>query len=192
MSLDDKIKWERKYSTDEILLALRPHSKKLDYVLKHLNGNKILDIACGSGRNSIYLANNNYIVDAYDISKTALNKIDGYNIKNLSTYEIDLDKFNPKNLDYDLILMTNFLDRELIKRISKAMKKNSLFFIETYMNHELNEKKQSNPNFLLEKDELKSMFEKSSFEILDYDEYENENFELFKMFKQSIIVRKIC
>lgn len=191
MSLDDKIKWERKYSTDEILLALRPHSKKLDYVLKHLNGNKILDVACGSGRNAIYLANNNYIVDAYDISKTALDKIDRYNLKNLTTYEIDLDEFNPENLDYDLILMTNFLDRELIKKISKAMKKDSIFFIETYMNHELNEKKHSNPDFLLVKDELKSMFGKTNFEILNYDEHENENFELHRMFKQSIVVRKI-
>ena len=190
MSLDDKIKWDEKYIKESKLLELRPHSNKLDFIIKSTKGINVLDLACGSGRNSIYLAKNNFIVDAYDISKVALDKIDSYNIQNLTTHQIDLDLFNPTYLDYDLIVMTNFLDRKLINRISKIMKKESIFFIETFMEHELNEKPSSNPNFLLKKEELKNLFN-SDFEILDYDEYENESYELFKMMKQSIVVKKL-
>ena len=190
MSLDDKIKWDEKYIKESKLLELRPHSNKLDFIIKSTKGINVLDLACGSGRNSIYLAKNNFIVDAYDISKVALDKIDSYNIENLTTHQIDLDLFNPTYLDYDLIVMTNFLDRKLINRISKIMKKESIFFIETFMEHELNEKPSSNPNFLLKKEELKNLFN-SDFEILDYDEYENESYELFKMMKQSIVVKKL-
>lgn len=190
MSLDDKIKWDEKYIKESKLLELRPHSNKLDFIIKSTKGINVLDLACGSGRNSIYLAKNNFIVDAYDISKVALDKIDSYNIENLTTRQIDLDLFNPTYLDYDLIVMTNFLDRKLINRISKIMKKESIFFIETFMEHELNEKPSSNPNFLLKKEELKNLFN-SDFKILDYDEYENESYELFKMMKQSIVVKKL-
>ena len=190
MSLDDKIKWDEKYIKESKLLELRPHSNKLDFIIKSTKGINVLDLACGSGRNSIYLAKNNFIVDAYDISKVALDKIDSYNIENLTTHQIDLDLFNPTYLDYDLIVMTNFLDRKLINRISKIMKKESIFFIETFMEHELNEKPSSNPNFLLKKEELKNLFN-SDFKILDYDEYENESYELFKMMKQSIVVKKL-
>ena len=190
MSLDDKIKWDEKYIKESKLLELRPHSNKLDFIIKSTKGINVLDLACGSGRNSIYLAKNNFIVDAYDISKVALDKIDSYNIENLTTHQIDLDLFNPTYLDYDLIVMTNFLDRKLINRISKIMKKESIFFIETFMKHELNEKPSSNPNFLLKKEELKNLFN-SDFKILDYDEYENESYELFKMMKQSIVVKKL-
>jgi SAM-dependent methyltransferase len=190
MSHDDKLKWDNKYSSEKKLLELRPHSQKLETIITLTKGHKALDVACGSGRNSIFLAKNDFFVDACDISRVALNQIDTYDIKNITTKELDLDNFNPESLDYDLIIMTNFLDRDLINKISKVMKKNSIFFIETFMDHEKNEKKHSNPDFLLKKDELKSMF-LNDFEIIDYDEYENESYELFKMMKQSIIVRKI-
>lgn len=57
------------------------------------------------------------------------------------------------------------------------------------MEHEENEKPPSNPDFLLKEGELKEIF--SDFEILEYDEFFNEKYELYKMRKQSIIARKI-
>ena len=191
MSIDDKVKWEKKYKSDKNLLEKRPASHKYDIVLKLLDGGKVLDLACGAGRNTVFLSKKGFYVDAYDISLTALNNIDSMNLDNVNTYEFDLDEYNPKNLDYDLVVMTNFLDRLLIKKVSTQMKINSYFFIETYMNHEINEKKNSNPDFLLAKNELKEFFNNDKFEILDYDEFENESYESFKMMKQSILVKKL-
>lgn len=194
MSIDDKLKWESKYKKELNSLNNRSHSVKLELAIKFTKNNKALDLACGLGRNVIFLAQNNYKVDAFDISKIALSNIDALKISNITTKEIDLDTFNPISLDYDLIIMTNFLDKTLINKISNAMKNDSVFFIETFMNHDINEKKHSNPDFLLKENELKEIFQNTidnDFEILDYDEYENEAQEQFKMMKQSIIVRKI-
>jgi SAM-dependent methyltransferase len=190
MSIEDKVKWENKYKNEINLLSNRPHSIKLNLAVKYTNGKKAIDLACGLGRNVIYLAKNDFYVEAYDISKTALDNIDKLKIDNISTKEVDLDSFSPNDIDSDLVIMTNFLDRKLIRNISTTMKKGSVFFIETFMNHEINEKKHSNPDFLLSENELKTMFI-DNFEILDYDEYENEAHEQFRMMKQSIIARKI-
>ncbi|MEN8718298.1 MAG: tellurium resistance protein TehB [Sulfurovum sp.] len=190
MSLEDKVKWENKYKNEINLLSNRPHSIKLDLAIKYTNGKKAIDLACGLGRNVIHLAKNDFFVEAYDISKTALDNIDKLKIDNITTKEVDLDSFFPNYIDSDLVIMTNFLDRKLIRNISTTMKKGSIFFVETFMNHEINEKKHSNPDFLLSENELKTMFI-VHFEILDYDVYENEANEQFRMMKQSIIARKI-
>ena len=54
----------------------------------------------------------------------------------------------------------------------------------------INEKPSSNPDFLLKKDELKTFFD-DAFEVLDYDEFLNEENELYRMKKQSIAIRKL-
>ena len=86
--------------------------------------------------------------------------------------------------------MTNFLDRKLIPYLSKALKEDGILLIETYMDHKINEKESSNPDFLLKVGELKSFFD-DSFEIVEYDEFLNGNDELYKMMKQSIVVKKL-
>jgi len=189
MAQKDKIKWDKKYQETPSLLQHREPSIKLINILKELKDKKVLDVACGTGKNSIYLANKGFTIDAIDISQVALNELNKKGIKNIITKLVDLDEYEgPKN-SYDLIVMTNFLDRDLIPKLTDALKKDGILFIETYMEDKINEKPSSNPDFLLQKDELKTFFD-DRFEILDYDEFENEKYELYRMKKQSIAVRK--
>lgn len=190
MAQKDKDKWNKKYNNTPELLEDREASKKLIEVIEKIKGKKALDIACGGGRNSIYLANKGFEVDAVDISEVALETLDKKNIPNITTKIVDLDNFIPEKNSYDLIIMTNFLDRELIPHLIDALKKDGVIFIETYMFHEENEKPPSNPSFLLEKDELKT-FCSQYLELLDYDEFFNEKYELYKMRKQSIAAKKL-
>ena len=85
--------------------------------------------------------------------------------------------------------MTNYLDRELIGRTAKILKPHALFVLETYMEHPENEKKDSNPDFLLQEKELLKLFS-NDFTVLAYEELWNETHELYKMRKQSIVVQK--
>ena len=103
--------------------------------------------------------------------------------------EEDLETFVPKEKTYDLAVMANYLDRALIARTIPALKKDALFIVETYMEHPENEKKDSNPDFLLQPEELKKLFSKD-FELLAYEEFWNESYELYRMRKQGIVVRK--
>lgn len=188
MADKDKIKWNKKYKETPKLLEDREPGEKLVDILKHVNGKKALDIACGAGKNSIYLAKKGFEVDALDISEVALKNLDDKNIQNITTKVIDLEGFIPEENSYDLIVKTNYLDREIIPHLTKALKKDGILFIETYMNHEENEKPPSNKAFLLDKGELKTFFD-DKVEILDYDEFFNESYELYKMRKQAIAVK---
>lgn len=190
MAIEDKIKWNKKYQEKPSLLVARAHSKKLDMIFERLSKGYALDVACGTGRNCIAMAKKGFFVDAVDISHIALGHLNAHQIKNITTHLVDLDDYIPKQNGYDLIVMTNFLDRALIQRLPHALKLNGYILIETYMDDPINDKSASNPNYLLQKQELKSFFDES-FEIVDYDEFENESFEMHTMKKQSIIVKKI-
>ncbi len=190
MAIEDKIKWDKKYQNTPELLKERRASKKLVDILDKTNGKKALEIACGSGRNSIFLAKQGFNVDALDISKVALDTLNSKVFLNISTQCIDLENYTPPENSYNLIVMTNYLNREIIPALSNALKPGGILFIETYMNHPTNTKPNSNPDFLLKAGELKSFFN-NKFEILDYEEFDNEAYELYKMKKQSISVLKL-
>lgn len=190
MALEDKIKWDKKYQNTPTLLQQRQASKKLIQIIDKTKGKKALEVASGTGRNSIYLAKAGFEIEALDISQVALDTLDNQGYNNITTKLIDLDNYVPLENSYNLIVMTNFLDRTLIPHLLQALKKDGILFIETYMEDKINSKPNSNPDFLLKKGELKAFFDEK-FEILEYDEFLNENFELYKMMKQSIIARKI-
>lgn len=190
MAQKDEIKWNKKYKEIPSLLQTREVSKKLMQIVQKAKGKKALDIASGAGRNSIYLASKGFDVEALDISSVALDALKSKDIKNITCNLVDLDVYEIPNNSYDLIVMTNFLDRKLIPKLKMALKEDGILFIETYMDDEVNEKAPSNSDFLLRKDELLSFFD-DNFEVLDYDEFLNEAEELYKMKKQSIFVRKI-
>lgn len=190
MAQKDRLKWDKKYKETPSLLKQRKPSKKLTKIIDKTKGNMALEIACGAGRNSIFLAKNGFNVEALDISNIAIESLKEKNIKNLTAIQIDLEGFKVKPNSYDLIVKTNYLDRNIILDLANSLKKDGLLFIETYMEHEENEKTPSNPLFLLKKDELKTFFDEK-FEVLDYDEFFNEKCELYKMRKQSIIIKKI-
>lgn len=189
MAQKDQLKWNKKYKETPALSEKKSVSKKLQNMITKIKGKDALDIACGTGRNSIYLATLNFNVIALDISEVALDVLDQKSYPNITTQHIDLDNFIPSSNSYDLIIMCNFLDRKLIPYLSNALKKDGILIIETFMKHSSNEKKESNTDYLLQKNELKSFFD-SGVKILEYDEFDNDSNELFKMRKQSIIVRK--
>ncbi len=190
MALQDKIKWDKKYQETPTLLENRNPSNKLTKIVSKTKGNKALEIACGAGRNSIYLAKVGFNVEALDISKIALNTLKKQGYTNIITKCIDLEDYHPTLDSYNLIIMTNYLDRNIIPHLANALTKDGILFIETYMDDKENEKRNSNPDFLLKPDELKTFFDEN-YEILEYDESFNESYELYRMKKQSIIVRKL-
>ena len=189
MSQKDKLKWDKKYQETTSLLKDREPSENLKKIVEKIKGRKALDVASGAGRNSIYLAINGFDVEALDISQVALDVLNNKGFKNISCKLVDLDEYEIPKSSYDLIVMTNFLDRNLIPKLSAALKINGVLFIETYMEDELNEKPSSNPDFLLKKDELKTFFD-DDFELLAYDEFLN-NDELYRMKKQFIAIKKL-
>ena len=195
MSLKDKEKWDAKYLKKSQLLKPRQASQNLQEYIVHCRGTQALDLACGSGRNSIFLAKLGFDVDALDIAQIAIDAltIEAKNQKllyKINPLRVDLDNYKIKQDKYDVIVMSNFLDRAILKASIDALKKDGILFVETYMMSDDNEKSQSNLENLLKSEELKSMLD-DLWEILYYNEFKNEDYEIYKMKKQVIIAKKI-
>lgn len=166
MSLQDKEKWDAKYLKKTQLLKPREASKNLQECLFHCKGTKALDLACGSGRNTIFLAECGFDVDALDIADVALNALNTQANENnllskINTHLVDLDTYEIKKDIYDIIIMTNFLDRAVIESAKTSLKKDGILFIETYMINDENEKDESNQKNLLKSQELKNLLNDS-------------------------------
>ena len=188
MSEFDKKKWNEKYRADPVLLS---REGPTDFLRRHaelLKGECAVDLACGGGRNAIFLAQNGFCVDAVDISEVALQSL-RRKIGDLPVRPVlaDLDTFSPASDRYDLAVMAHFLDRDLIARTAAALKAGGLFVVETYMAHPDNEKR-GNPDFLLAPEELKRLFE--GWKILAYEEFVNSPEERYRMMKQGIVAKK--
>lgn len=73
MSEEDRRKWDERYRSGAYLERTHP-SVLLEEWLDRLPGGRALDVACGAGRNALYLATAGYEVDAVDISTAALER----------------------------------------------------------------------------------------------------------------------
>ena len=75
--MGDATWWDEWFRSRENALMLPEEKLKLD--LKYFaESNKILDLACGDGRNAIYLAKIGYEVYAVDFSTEALNRLKSF------------------------------------------------------------------------------------------------------------------
>jgi len=191
MAEQDRVKWNSKYSKNSDLLLPREPSQAVQEYYRESKGKRALDLACGAGRNTLFLEEQGFFVDAVDISKIALDILKSRaKSDRVKPILADLDTYDLGKECYDFIVKCNFLDRELIERAKEALKIGGIIIVETYIEDPENEKQDSNPNFLLQKDELLEIF-KEGFEVLEYKTFWNESFEKYRMKKASIVARKL-
>lgn len=183
---EDKQRWNEKY-----LVAPMPHETS-DILIDNIHlakQGRALDIACGTGRNTHFLADKGFIVDAVDFSDYALEKI--RNDEKIHKIDADLDSYTFKEDAYTLILKVNYLDRKMFPSIIKALQKDGIFIYETFVKTETGEgyHNPTNPDFHLDRDELPKAF--SELEILSYEEKDAINLRGEKVRVASFVGRKI-
>ncbi len=100
---------------------------------------KVLDLASGDGRNSIFLAEKGFEVIAVDFSEIALRKIEGFNNPKISTVLVDLateDNFKAIK-DYDSVLVNHFLPSdEVLLIMQERLKSKSTLMMVAFSNEE--------------------------------------------------------
>ncbi|MBU1052505.1 MAG: methyltransferase domain-containing protein [Proteobacteria bacterium] len=138
---------------------------------------RVLDIAMGEGRNSIYLASLGFKVQGIDISEEAI-KIAEKNARqsgvDISTHVVDLEKDTYITEDsYDVIICFNYLQRSLIPKIKAGLCTGGFVVYETFIIDQIQFGKPHNPDFLLKHNELLDMFR--DFRCLRYHEGIVEN-----------------
>jgi len=184
MALEDKERWNEKYQDNKI--PDEPVKLIRDYV--HLaTGKQALDIACGMGRHSKYLASLGFEVDALDISSVAIEQLQG--IPHIHAIEVDFDTYTLEKEKYDLIVCTYFLERKLFPQMIDALKPNGIILMETFLHDEDNERVPSNPAFRLNEGELEAYFDEK-FELLHIPEFWDVDYLGFKTMKTSMVAKK--
>jgi tellurite methyltransferase len=162
--------------------SIKPADLLISYVSLFIEGTingPILDLACGDGRNGIFLVKKGLEVICCDVSEGALKStkqlaaLQGVDIE---TWRVDLEKngTNPLTEDcYGGIVIFRYLHRPLISCIKKALKKGGVLLYETYTVRQPQFGKPNNPDFLLKPEELRNWF--SDWDIIHYFEGIKEN-----------------
>jgi len=184
MALSDKERWNEKYQDNQI--PNEPIKLIVDYV-KLATGKQALDIACGMGRHSKYLASLGFEVDALDVSSVAIESLQ--NIAHIHAQEVDFDTYTLAKEKYNLIVCTYFLERKLFPQMIEALKPNGIILMETFLHDESNERQPSNPTFMLNKGELETYFDEKC-ELLHIPEWLDRDYKGYKTMKASMVTKK--
>lgn len=184
MAQKDKERWNEKYQHNKI--PDEPIKVVSDYA-SLATGKQALDIACGMGRHSKYLASKGFEVDALDISSVAIEQLQ--DIPHIHAKEVDFDTYTLPKEKYDLIVCTYFLERKLFPQMIDALKPNGLILMETFLHHPDNERASSNPAYLLNEGELEATFD-DKFDLLHIPEFWDKDYLGFKTMKTSMVAKK--
>jgi SAM-dependent methyltransferase len=118
-----------------------------------------LDLACGSGRHAIWLAEQGFRTLAVDRDATAIKSLsDEASRRGLSiqTEVVDLENGQPylEPGSFDLIVVVHYLHRPLFPSIVSALRSGGVLVYETFTRAQAARGKPTNPAFLLEPGEL--------------------------------------
>ena len=156
----DRIKWNAKYSKKP---EKEEPSQAVSRFFSMADPGRALDIACGTGKNALFLARQGFIVDAVDISDVALQKISGRHPQ-VNPICADLDLFQIPVNRYSLIINIRFLNRRLFPYIREGLTKNGVLIFESYLEMPNPENKNSDTwqpscrDYLLRENELLHAF----------------------------------
>jgi len=159
--------------------------EKFQYLFNPHNKH-ILDLACGNGRNGLYLHNEGFPVQFLDKNSTLLHDLQTQNnIQPQDCFHMDLETGEQVLTanQYQAILVFRYLHRPLIKQIKEAIEPGGIIVYETFTIKNRQFGRPFRDDFLLQEHELKDMF--SDWDCLHY-------FEGVEMSPDRAIAQIIC
>lgn len=170
----DRDKWNNRYAGAGFYLGPEPSrflAENIALIKDLAPGKKALDIACGEGRNSIFLARQGFAVTGLDISDEGLAKAEKWaNAEGLavSFHCTDMVTYEFSEL-CDLIINFNFLLRDLIPKMFETLTPGGLIVFDTILETPTLEGSH-NKAYLLQPGELRDIFARFPGEILADEE----------------------
>lgn len=173
MSEADREKWQRKYAEGSYGGRSHPTRLLVDWLpgLPVSAGARALDLACGAGRNALYLAARGYRVDAMDISATALARGAAKAAETgveVDWIEVDLDRVELAAGRYDLIVVARYVNRGLCGALVDALRDGGYLLYEQHLQTDQPVGGPTSRDFRLRPGELLEMF--SALRVLYYRE----------------------
>ncbi|MEX2332636.1 MAG: methyltransferase domain-containing protein [Pseudohongiella sp.] len=174
MSDADREKWDNRYR--EGAYAERGHASA--YLVECLPlmqppRARALDLACGAGRNALYLASQGFTVDAVDIATEALLRgsqaAEAASLQGINWVQQDLDAGLPGGLDdYGLIIMMRYLDITLLRAAAQQLLPGGYLLAEVHLQTDQKVAGPSGSAFRAVAGDLKTAA--TDLDIIDYSE----------------------
>lgn len=136
-------------------------------------GATVLDLACGRGRHSRWLAEHGFLVHAVDRNEAALASLT--DVPNITTHHADLenDPWPFTGQRFEAVVVTRYLHRPRMANLLQLVADGGLLIFETYMAGQERFGKPNNPAFLLQRDELLRWLE--GWHIVAFEQGETAN-----------------
>jgi SAM-dependent methyltransferase len=163
---DKRRHWEERYADPDRRIG-RP-SEFVESVLPGHGSGYALDVACGTGRHSIALAQRGFRVEAIDLAHAGLRRLrDVAEAERLSidVIQADLELYPLPERRYGVAVNAFYLQRDLFPAIKRSLVAGGLAIVETFLVDQREIGHPRNPAFLLDRGELRDWF--SDFEILE-------------------------
>ena len=120
-----------------------------------------LDLACGMGANGLFLARRGLEVHAWDTSAVAVVKLRNFASQEgifVHTDRRDVSLDPPEEDQFDVIVVSHFLDRSICPAIFRALRPGGMLFYQTFTLKKVEVAGPDNPDYLLAENELLRLF----------------------------------
>jgi len=170
-----RAKWNRRYGARPARPLADPPAEWLwenRSLVAGSPGRRALDVACGAGRNALFLAGLGFEVDAVDVSDVAVDRLRAaVRERSLSVdaRRLDLERDPLPRSDYDLIVQIDYLQRDLFGSLQRALAPAGVLVVETVTRAHVEQLgRRFDLRFVLEPGELLRAF--PELEVLRYEE----------------------
>jgi tellurite methyltransferase len=168
-------RWNRRYRERDPAAVPGPPSEWLTEnsaeIARRAPG-RALDLACGTGRNAVQLAQCGFVVDAVDVSDVAVAALDDTaRTRGLAIHArvADLEREALPTQRYDVVVLINYLQRSLFDTIASTLTSEGLLVAETVTRAHIEQLGRSfDPRFVLDSHELERAF--PSLTVMRYHE----------------------
>ena len=171
--MDAREKWDRIYSAN-VLQEPKACWVLSEYAYLLPESGKAVDIASGRGANALLLAGAGLQTTAIDISPVGMEQLQSSAQKrslNIDTRVEDLSAVSqgtePLGTEqWDVIVVSNYLQRELFESIVRALRTDGLLYFETFVKNKSDHTVgPANPEYLLDNNELLNGFAALSIRV---------------------------
>ncbi|WP_455206380.1 class I SAM-dependent methyltransferase [Kaarinaea lacus] len=167
----DRQQWNERYRENLTVNSPTPAAVLIQNAHLLPKDGVAMDLACGLGGNAIYMAQRGLQVVAWDYSTIAVEQLNQYATQhnlNLQAEVRDVVIDPPAGQSFDVIVVSRFLERAIVPRLTAALKPDGIIFYQTFIAEKTPEVGPGNPLYLLQPNELLNLF--STLRILVYRE----------------------
>ncbi|MDA8194022.1 MAG: methyltransferase domain-containing protein [Thermaerobacter sp.] len=140
MTEADRRRWNSRYRAQKAAMGhntVALPDRVLVEVTRSLAPGRAVDVACGMGRNALWLARQGWQVDAIDIAREALEELrqaaESRMLDRLFIMEEDLDAWRPAPNTYDFGTMVLFWDPRVLAHLKRAVRPGGLVLVRSLL-----------------------------------------------------------